>query len=74
MQRPVQTIVLFDIETTGLLHLENYETRITELALVACERDHIMELKDGLPRVTYKLIMPVNPFMPINDAGITGWT
>ena len=55
----IKTFVFFDMETTGLPHLEYFKTKITELSLVAVQSDHI-EL-GVFPRVQNKLSMCFNP-------------
>lgn len=69
----IQTFVFFDIETTGLLGCD--PPKITELAFLACSREHLLEAtKNEIPRVTSKLLLPVNPCKNIHPAAtiITG--
>lgn len=69
----IQTFVFFDIETTGLLCCD--PPKITELAFVACSREHLLEAtKNKIPRVTSKLLLPVNPCKNIHpdSTNITG--
>lgn len=58
----IKTFVFFDIETTGIPGLEIGRTKIIELALVACSKNHILEAKKGdIPRVLSKITQCVNP-------------
>lgn len=58
----VQSFVFFDTETTGLGMNETSPTKITELAFVACLRDHLLEAnKNNIPRALFKLVVPINP-------------
>lgn len=61
----IKSIVAFDLETTGLPSTERNAPKITELAMVACERDHCIFEKE-LPRVLPKLSVPVNPMKPVS--------
>lgn len=69
----IKTFVFLDLETTGLPHLENNRTRITELCLAAIESTH---LSMGVyPRVQNKLNLCFNPQKAIQSQAtlITGW-
>lgn len=58
----INTFVFFDIETTGLPEFEPSPTKITELALIACSREHLLETKTNeIPRVLHKLLLPIQP-------------
>uniref|UniRef100_A0A182RJN9 Exonuclease domain-containing protein n=1 Tax=Anopheles funestus TaxID=62324 RepID=A0A182RJN9_ANOFN len=57
----IKSFVFFDLETTGLPHLEHFRTKITELSMVACARGHLLESSTDLPRVTHKLSLCFNP-------------
>ncbi|GBP56511.1 Three prime repair exonuclease 2 [Eumeta japonica] len=58
---PITTFVFFDIETTGLPHLEKNQTKITELSMVAASKDDILNTSLGyVPKVT-KLSLLFNP-------------
>lgn len=67
---PVRTLLMLDLESTGLPQLENNRTRITELAAVACARVDIArhgplsgsaKPADQLPRMLHKLTLCVDP-------------
>ncbi|KAK6626954.1 hypothetical protein RUM44_009431 [Polyplax serrata] len=58
------SIIVFDTETTGLPHLENNNTRITEMALMGCEIEHLKNSTD-IPRVLHKLVFCFNPMKMI---------
>lgn len=60
----IRSIVALDLEATGIPSQERYSTKITELALVACERDHCLNEKE-LPRILHKLVVPLNPMKAI---------
>lgn len=56
----IQTFVFFDTETTGLLGCVT--PNFTELAFVACKRNHLLEAAlKKVPRVIFKLLVPINP-------------
>lgn len=56
----IQTFVFFDTETTGLPGCET--PKFTELAFVACKRNHLLEAAlKKVPRVIFKLLVPINP-------------
>lgn len=58
----IETFVFFDAETTGLGFDEHSPTRFTELAFVACMREHLLDTnKAKMPRVVSKLLLPINP-------------
>lgn len=70
----IQTFVFFDTEATGLLGFSN-PPNITEMAFVACSREHLLEATKGkIPRVISKLLLPVNPCKNIHpeSTNITG--
>lgn len=69
----IQTFVFFDTEATGLPGCD--APKITELAMVACSRDHILgAAKNKVPRVISKLLLPFNPCKNIHpdSTNITG--
>lgn len=71
--KQIETFIFFDIEATGLLGCD--PPKITELAFVACSRENLLEAtKNEIPRVTSKLLMPVNPCKNIHpdSTNITG--
>lgn len=56
----IQTFVFFDTESTGLLGCDT--PKFTELAFVACKRNHLLEAAlKKVPRVIFKLLVPINP-------------
>lgn len=68
----IQSYIFLDLETTGLPHLENKRTKITEIALVSAQRNEILEksksvqrshvtVADLLPRVVNKINICVYP-------------
>lgn len=57
----VRSIVAIDLEFSG-----GILPKVTELAMVACERNHLVSGKE-LPRILHKLVMPVNPMKPITS-------
>lgn len=58
----INTFVFFDIETTGLPNYERPPTKITELAFIACSREHLLATeKNELPRVLHKILLPIQP-------------
>uniref|UniRef100_A0A182WBK6 Probable tRNA (uracil-O(2)-)-methyltransferase n=1 Tax=Anopheles minimus TaxID=112268 RepID=A0A182WBK6_9DIPT len=61
----IKSFVFFDLETTGIPHLEHFRTKITELSMVACAREHLLESSTELPRVTHKLSLCFNPLRMI---------
>uniref|UniRef100_A0A1B6L8W3 Exonuclease domain-containing protein n=1 Tax=Graphocephala atropunctata TaxID=36148 RepID=A0A1B6L8W3_9HEMI len=82
-----KTFVFLDLETTGLPHCESGPTRITEIALIAARRDHILDQSSGvvkensidndfLPRVLNKLNLTVYPSKMIQPRAseVTGLT
>ncbi|XP_012282260.1 three-prime repair exonuclease 1 isoform X2 [Orussus abietinus] len=60
----IQSFVFFDLETTGLIRGTNMP-RITEIALIAVSRKSLCESKEMPPRVTHKLVIPINPIIRI---------
>lgn len=63
----INTFVFFDIETTGF-RKNGAEPNATELAFVACSRDHLLRATKGVvPRVLFKLVLPLNPMKNIPD-------
>lgn len=72
---PIATYVFLDLETTGLPQLDNNQTRITELSMVAVKRQHLLDTRPGaVPRVLDKLSMCFNPGRLIHpdSTNITG--
>lgn len=68
----IKTFAFIDSETTGLPHLENCKTKITELCIVVVHTSH---LSLGVyPRVQNKLNLCFNPRKYINKdvSEITG--
>ncbi|XP_050075065.1 uncharacterized protein LOC126562562 [Anopheles maculipalpis] len=61
----IKSFVFFDLETTGIPQYEHFRTKITELSMVACGRDHLVESNTELPRVMHKLSLCFNPFRMI---------
>lgn len=57
----IATYVFFDIETTGLPHLERNRTKITELSFVAVLRKDLEEARNGSRPFVSKLTLLVNP-------------
>lgn len=57
----LKSFVFFDLETTGLPEYEHFRTKITELSMVACAREHLLEASTEPPRVTHKLSLCFNP-------------
>ncbi|KFB50546.1 AGAP006662-PA-like protein [Anopheles sinensis] len=57
----IKSFVFFDLETTGLPEYEHFKTKITELSMVACSREHLLECVNELPRVLHKLSLCFNP-------------
>jgi three prime repair exonuclease 1 len=64
----IKTLAFIDLETSGIPVFECYRSKITEIAIVACSKQHLLELKEGdnLPRVLHKLTLCLNPFKRIN--------
>lgn len=63
--REIKTFAFLDSETTGLPHLENCKTKITELCIVVVHSSH---LNLGVfPRVQNKLSLCFNPGKYINS-------
>uniref|UniRef100_A0A182Y2E6 Exonuclease domain-containing protein n=1 Tax=Anopheles stephensi TaxID=30069 RepID=A0A182Y2E6_ANOST len=61
----IKSFVFFDLETTGIPQYEHFRTKITELSMVACAREHLVESSTDLPRVTHKLSLCFNPLRMI---------
>lgn len=71
----INTFVFFDIETTGIPGHESPPTKITELAFIACSRQHLLAtVKNELPRVLQKILLPIQPLKCIlpDTTKITG--
>ncbi|EEB19651.1 conserved hypothetical protein [Pediculus humanus corporis] len=68
-----KSIIVYDSETTGLPHLESNTTKITELAFMGCEIEHLKNI-NNLPRVLHKLVLLFNPMKMIlpDSSEITG--
>ncbi|XP_052748090.1 uncharacterized protein LOC113511313 [Galleria mellonella] len=65
----ITSYVFVDIETTGLPHEELNKTKITEISMVAVQRDHILNTNKGsLPRVQNKLTLCLNPRRMVSPA------
>lgn len=62
----IKTFAFFDLETTGLPILEYNNTKITQLALIACSVDHLLATNNDIPRVTHKLNICLNPMKRIS--------
>uniref|UniRef100_A0A182SXW8 Exonuclease domain-containing protein n=1 Tax=Anopheles maculatus TaxID=74869 RepID=A0A182SXW8_9DIPT len=62
----IKSFVFFDLETTGIPQYEHFRTKITELSMVACAREHLVESSTDLPRVTHKLSLCFNPLRMIS--------
>lgn len=63
--RSIKTFAFFDSETTGLPHLENCKTKITELCIVIVHTSHLS--LGVFPRVQNKLSLCFNPGKYINS-------
>ncbi|VVC89646.1 unnamed protein product [Leptidea sinapis] len=63
----IETFVFFDLETTGLPHLERNRTKITELCFIAVSRHDLTTCKSGKP-ITNKLSCVFNPERKIQIA------
>lgn len=61
----IKSYVFFDLETTGIPQYEHFRTKITELSMVACAREHLVESSTELPRVLHKLSLCFNPLRMI---------
>ncbi|XP_060535526.1 three-prime repair exonuclease 1 [Cylas formicarius] len=68
----IKTFVFLDLETTGLPHLEQNKTKITELCMIAVQEEHL-GLKN-VPRVQNKLNLCFNPtkFISLDAELMTG--
>jgi Exonuclease len=64
----IKTIAFLDLELTGIPNLEFNRTKITEIAIVACSKQHILDQANdaNVPRVLHKLTVCLNPFKRIN--------
>ncbi|ETN67448.1 three prime repair exonuclease 1 [Anopheles darlingi] len=62
----IKSFAFLDLETTGLPEYEFSRTKITELSVVACSRQHLLESNSELPRVVHKLSLCFNPFRMIS--------
>uniref|UniRef100_A0A2M4BR06 Putative three prime repair exonuclease 1 n=1 Tax=Anopheles marajoara TaxID=58244 RepID=A0A2M4BR06_9DIPT len=63
----IKSFAFLDLETTGLPEYEFSRTKITELSVVACSREHLqLESTLELPRVVHKLSLCFNPFRMIS--------
>lgn len=71
-----KTFAFIDLETTGLPSLEFNRTKITQISIVACSVEHILDTKDKIPRVLHKLSMCFNPrkLIKLECSEITGLT
>ncbi|XP_026727533.1 uncharacterized protein LOC113493737 [Trichoplusia ni] len=73
----IETYVFIDLETTGLPNLQNNETKITELSMVAVSRTALLSAtRLALPRVINKFTKCLNPQRQIDQVSskITGLT
>lgn len=62
----IKTFAFFDLETTGLPALEFNKTKITELSLIACSKEHLLNAPlNQLPRVLHKISLCFNPMKMI---------
>lgn len=62
----INSFVFFDTEATGLPDYEHSPTKLTELAFIACSREHLLDAnKSEIPRILHKLLLPVNPMKAI---------
>uniref|UniRef100_A0A182JHX3 Uncharacterized protein n=1 Tax=Anopheles atroparvus TaxID=41427 RepID=A0A182JHX3_ANOAO len=70
----IKSFVFFDLETTGLPEYEHFKTKITELSMVACSKEHLLECVAELPRVLHKLSLCFNParLISIGSSHVTG--
>jgi DNA polymerase III epsilon subunit-like protein len=71
----IRTYVFFDLESTGLPEYEFFKTKISEIALVACSKDHLLKCQySEVPRVLHKQTLCFNPQKRITDKSeeITG--
>lgn len=63
----IKTFAFFDLEATGLPQYEFFKTKITELSLVACSKDHLLHTpRNQLPRVLHKMSLCFNPIKMIS--------
>ncbi|XP_050094664.1 uncharacterized protein LOC126577238 [Anopheles aquasalis] len=62
----IKSFAFLDLETTGLPKYEFSRTKITELSVVACSREHLLQSTTELPRVVHKLSLCFNPFRMIS--------
>lgn len=72
--KTINTYIFVDLETSGFPWMERNCTQITEIALVAVKREHILVESNTAPRVLNKLSMCFKTSMKINDRveNITG--
>lgn len=72
IMRDIKTFAFLDSETTGIPHLENCKTKITELCIVAIQASHLS--LGVFPRVQNKLNLCFNPGKCMNKdvSEITG--
>lgn len=71
----IKSFAFFDLETTGLPEYEHNKTKITEISIVACSKDHMLNSKKNeLPRVLNKLTLCVNPMklIQLRSTELTG--
>lgn len=61
----INTYIFLDLETTGLPCQEGNRTQITELAMVAVQKNQIM--KGEVPRVLQKFVVCFKPTLPISN-------
>lgn len=68
MIQDVKTFAFFDLETTGLPHLEFNNSRITQLSVIACSVEHFLSVSNihDIPRITHKLSICLNPLKRIS--------
>lgn len=58
----IKTFLFLDLEATGIPDYEFNRTKITEIAMVACSKEHILKTDRNLiPRVLHKLTLCVQP-------------
>lgn len=68
----IATYVFFDLETTGLPRQEHNKTKITELSLIAVNKEHLLDSSGRkVPRVQNKLTLCLNPQKMIQDESTT---
>lgn len=71
-REPIYNFAFLDLETTGLPHLENYTTKITELSISIVQSEHLSS--GHFPRVVNKITLCLNPCKSITPtaAEMTG--